>query len=316
MASLGRLLYYCIVLYMFALLVGTLHYTYFLFSDWPENCGNPAVKPNTATPRVVNGEEAIPHSWPWQVSMQASPMFPIPYMHGCGGSLIHEEWILTAAHCFIPLNKPSYWRMCLGKHHMNSSMDVPSAEACYKVDGIIRHEGFVYEQDRTDITNDIALVHLAKPVNMTEEISAICLPRPGAVVPAGTACFVTGWGDEKGGQKSNLITKLNQAALPVIDFQTCSKPAYWWDTLRPSMICAGYESPDELKSACQGDSGGPFACEAAGANTTWEVHGVVSFGPQGCIKDKKPSVFTRVSAFSDWIANNIKKFIYENGKKS
>lgn len=58
--------------------------------------------------------------------------------------------------------------MCLGKHHMNSSM-VPSAEECYKVDGIIRHEGFVYEQDRTDITNDIALVHL-----------------------------VTGWGGEKG----------------------------------------------------------------------------------------------------------------------
>lgn len=45
--------------------------------------------------------------------------------------------------------------------------------------------------------------------------------------------------------------KLNQAALPIVDFQTCSKPAYWWDTLRPSMICAGYESPDELKSACQ-----------------------------------------------------------------
>lgn len=48
-----------------------------------------------------------------------------------------------------------------------------------------------------------------------------------------------------------MAEKLNQAALPIIDFKTCSKPAYWWDTLRPSMICAGYESPDELKSACQ-----------------------------------------------------------------
>ena len=81
---------------------------------------------------------------------------------------------------------------------MNSSMDVPSAEECYKVDGIIRHKGFVYEQDRTDITNDIALVHLAKPVNMTREIGPICLPKPEAVMPAGTPCFVTGWGDEKG----------------------------------------------------------------------------------------------------------------------
>uniref|UniRef100_A0A672YVA3 Peptidase S1 domain-containing protein n=1 Tax=Sphaeramia orbicularis TaxID=375764 RepID=A0A672YVA3_9TELE len=256
-----------------------------------------------ATLKVVNGVEAVPHSWPWQVSMQASPMPPVPYMHGCGGSLIHEEWILTASSIsWDSFNPP--------EHHMNSSMDVPSAEACYKVDGIIRHEGFVYEQDRTDITNDVALVHLAEPVNMTREISPICLPKPEAVLPGGTNCFVTGWGDEK------VAEKLNQAALPIIDFQTCSKPAYWWDTLRPSMICAGYESPDELKSACQGDSGGPFACKAAGSSSTWEVHGIVSFGPQGCIRDKKPSVFTRVSAFSDWIDHNIKKFMYEKSQSS
>lgn len=62
-------------------------------------------------------------------------------------------------------------------------------------------------------------------------------------------------------------------------------------------------------SALQGDSGGPFSCMDAG---TWEVHGIVSFGPFGCIRDKKPSVFTRVSAFNDWITDNIKKFLYES----
>ncbi|KAM7394398.1 hypothetical protein PAMP_021203 [Pampus punctatissimus] len=195
---------------------------------------------------------------------------------------------------------------------LNPWDNITITEVCYKVDGIIRHEGFVYEQDRTDITNDIALVHLAKPVNMSREISPICLPKPGDVMAAGTPCFVTGWGDEKGNLFPKVSEKLNQAALPIVDFQTCSKPAYWWDTLRPSMICAGYESPDELKSACQGDSGGPFACTASGTKSIWEVHGIVSFGPQGCIKDKKPSVFTRVSAFNDWIYHNIKKFMYEN----
>uniref|UniRef100_A0AAZ3QS96 Peptidase S1 domain-containing protein n=1 Tax=Oncorhynchus tshawytscha TaxID=74940 RepID=A0AAZ3QS96_ONCTS len=248
----------------------------------PFPTASPAVPPSSATLRVVNGVEAVPHSWPWQVSI---PFNPIPYMHGCGGSLIHKQWVLTAAHFSFDLISLT-----------------PGG-----FDLIIRHKGFVYEQDKTDITNDIALVHLSSEVNMTREISPVCLPALGALMPAGKPCYVTGWGDEKGSLFPVVSKKLNQAALPIVPFATCSKPAYWWDTLRPSMICAGYESPDELKSACQVDYG-PLPSYTS---DPWEVHGIVSFGAFGCIKDKKPSVFTRVSSFNDWIDDNMKRFTYE-----
>ncbi|KAK2918846.1 hypothetical protein Q8A73_003217 [Channa argus] len=261
---------------------------------------------------MVNVEEAIPHSW--QVSMQVSSVFPIPYMHSCGGSLIHEERILTVSLIlliFFTFNlSPTVHHCAWGSTTRTPPGMFPQQRAAYKVDGIIRHEGFVCEQVRTDITNDIVLVHFGKACQYDEGGQ----PKPRAVMPAGASCFVTSWRDKKGSVLPKIAERLKQAALPITDFQTCSKPAYWWDTLRPSMISAGYESPHELKSACQGDSGGPFTFVAPGTSTTWEVHGVVSFRPLGCIKDSKPSVFSRLSAFSDWVNNNIKKCVSSVGE--
>lgn len=86
--------------------------------------------------------------------------------------------------------------MCFGKHHIDASLDGPT-EVCVPVDAIIPHKNFIYPQV-SDISNDIALVRLAKPVSMTREISPVCLPKPETLMPAGHFCYVTGWGDEKG----------------------------------------------------------------------------------------------------------------------
>lgn len=137
---------------------------------------------------------------------------------------------------------------------------------------------------------------------------------------------------------------LNQVALPVVDHDTCKRMDYWWFQVKTSMICCGYTLPDELKSVCQvkfcvkgrhdedvckdqsvslhsmsqffvwlhsvqGDSGGPLVCQDEMASP-WEVHGITSFGPIGCIMNKKPSVFTRTSAYVPWIENIIREDIY------
>lgn len=86
-----------------------------------------------------------------------------------------------------------------------------------------------------------------------------------------------------------------------MDYATCSKPGWWGSTVKTNMICAG---GDGIISSCNGDSGGPLNCQ--GANGQWQVHGIVSFGSSlGCNYYHKPSVFTRVSNYIDWINSVI-----------
>ncbi|XP_053711283.1 tolloid-like protein 1 [Synchiropus splendidus] len=276
--------------------------------DWPATCGKPAIPPAVMT-RIVNGEPATPHSWPWQVSMQVWPASrPEPtFFHTCGGTLIHKNWVLTAAHCFINYaDELQRWRMCLGKHNLTYT---EASERCLSVSAIYRHEGFKYPTVPT-VEFDIALIRLDGEVSPSNEISFACLPSEEEVLAGGKKCYATGWGDETGDSLNAKVAEaLNQVALPVVPFDTCKRMDYWWFQVKTSMICCGYTLPDELKSVCQGDSGGPLVCQDT-PTSPWEVHGITSFGPIGCIMNKKPSVFTRSSAYLPWIRNIIRRDIY------
>ncbi|KAL7877112.1 hypothetical protein SRHO_G00037550 [Serrasalmus rhombeus] len=277
--------------------------------EWPETCGRPAIPP-MVNARIVNGEAAKAHSWPWQVSMQVWPESqPTPtFTHTCGGTLIHRHWVMTAAHCFIRYaDQLQRWQMCLGKHNLTLS---EPGQQCFGVQGIYRHKGFNYPTSPT-VEFDIALVRLDGEVTPSDHVHFACLPPIEEVLPEGKACYATGWGDETGNFSAPKASEtLNQVALPVVPYDTCKRMDYWWFQVKSSMICAGYNLPDELKSVCQGDSGGPLVCQD-GPTGPWEVHGITSFGPIGCIMNKKPSVFTRTSAYLPWIENIMRKDSYD-----
>ncbi|XP_010144242.1 PREDICTED: chymotrypsin-C-like, partial [Buceros rhinoceros silvestris] len=93
-----------------------------------------------------------------------------------------------------------------------------------------------------------------------------------------------------------LADVLQQALLPVVDHEICSRRDWWGSTVRTTMVCAG---GDGVVSGCNGDSGGPLNCQRG---EVWDVNGIVSFGSGlSCNLAKKPTVFTRVSAYIAWI---------------
>ncbi|NXT23969.1 CEL2A elastase, partial [Syrrhaptes paradoxus] len=246
-------------------------------------CGNPAYPP--AVTRVVGGQDARPFSWPWQASLQYTSGGK--WYHTCGGTLIATNWVLTAAHC---ISSSRTYRVYLGKYNLRTA---EAGSIAVSPEKIIVHEKW----NSNNVANgyDIALIKLSHHVTLSDHIRLACLPRAGTVLPSNTGCYVTGWGrlQTNGASPDDL----QQGLLLVVNYATCSQLTWWGSSVKTSMICAG---GDGITSSCNGDSGGPLNCQ--GANGSWEVHGIVSFGSAlGCNYYRKPSVFTRVSAFNSWI---------------
>ncbi|XP_020652514.3 chymotrypsin-like elastase family member 1 [Pogona vitticeps] len=265
--------------------------------DWPQNCGVAYFQPSIYA-KVVAGTEARPHSWPWQVSLQVRSTSGDKFVHVCGGTLIHKRWVLTAAHCFQKgqAEDVTNWRIILGKHNLNH---LEPAQRSYQVKRIYQHEHFNYPQIN-DLEYDIALVKPVGDIMANRFIHYACLPKRDSFLHPGYSCWVTGWGGTRGGKENFTLSEvLNQANLPVIDFNTCHLKKFWGNKVQSSMLCAGYEDTAYSPAACQGDSGGPLLCQVR--RDIWEVHGVVSFGPVGCQVQNKPTVFTRTSAYIPWI---------------
>ncbi|ELU06672.1 hypothetical protein CAPTEDRAFT_18116 [Capitella teleta] len=243
-------------------------------------CGVPLVPPSINS-RIIGGSEAVAHSWPWQARVVAAGV-------ECGGSLIDTQFVITAAHCLATNTDPNSWTVILGDHDRRL---VEENQETLDVVATIIHSGY----DPSTNANDIALLKLKSPVVYTNAISPLCLPEVGDSFADGTECVVTGWGLTSS-RATSLSQVLNQVRIPLVSRARCIE--YHGDIILRSMICAGLDEGG--RDTCQGDSGGPLACKSKGR---YVLTGLTSFG-RGCAEPESPGVYTRLSSFTAWVADN------------
>ncbi|XP_050180875.1 transmembrane protease serine 6 [Myiozetetes cayanensis] len=231
--------------------------------------------------RIVGGLNSVEGEWPWQASLQ------VRGRHICGGTLIADRWVVSAAHCFQDerLASPSIWTVYLGKYFQNATSHT---EVSFKVIRLFLHP--YYEEDSHDY--DVALLQLDHPVIISPLIQPICLPAPSHFFEPGLHCWITGWGALKeGGHISNVLQKVD---VQLIQQNICSEAYHYM--ISPRMLCAGYYKGK--KDACQGDSGGPLACKEPSGR--WFLAGLVSWG-MGCAHSNHYGVYTRITQVLGWI---------------
>ncbi|XP_034376339.1 coagulation factor XI isoform X1 [Arvicanthis niloticus] len=230
-------------------------------------------------PRVVGGTASVHGEWPWQVALHTSQG------HLCGGSIIGDQWILTAAHCFSGIETPKNLRVYGG---IVNQSEINEDTAFFRVQEIIIHNQYTTAESGYDI----ALLKLESSMNYTDFQRPICLPSKGDRNVVHTDCWVTGWGYT--GSRDKVQNTLQKAKVPLVWNEEC-QTRYRRHKITNKMICAGYKEGG--KDTCKGDSGGPLACKH---NGVWHLVGITSWG-EGCGLKERPGVYTNVAKYVDWI---------------
>ncbi|BET01568.1 protease [Nesidiocoris tenuis] len=241
--------------------------------------------PPQARRRVISGSDAYLGEFPWVVAIGLDQMF------FCGGALLTDSLVLTAAHCLMARDTP-IGNLILHLGDLDLINPNETSHVLRGVSKVMFHSHF----HPFLLANDIALLRLDQPVAFSDTIQPVCLPNP-AESYVGQKASVVGWGVTAFpmGEPSPILQKLDVETLS--NFQ-CAKTIEEPVTL--GMLCA---APVNLQGTCFGDSGGPLTVETKSGRRV--LIGVVSFGVTGCaVQPAFPDLYTRVSEYLKWIDVN------------
>ena len=235
--------------------------------------------------KIVGGENALKGEIPYIVSLRSKS-----YGHFCGGSLIAQNWILTAAHCVRGGTIDEIWIGLLDQKDQAGVEKIKPAK-------LIVHEKY----NSQTLENDFALIKLSTNSSFAAiGLNNLEINIDDSIDAAPIMSMTSGWGATKESSYT-LPNMLQKVSVPLVSATACNAPEAYKGAITDAMICAGYKTGG--KDSCQGDSGGPLVTVDAetGVHT---LIGVVSWG-EGCARANKYGVYAKVSHAFEWIQTKM-----------
>jgi len=260
-----------------------------IFSQPPVNTGCTCGQAIKQTSRMIVGEkETDINEFPWMALVSSS-------RGSCGGSLISDRWVVTAAHCVQGLRGHDIY-VYLGLHDLSFP-----PKSRYMLDFVSKvHTNPSYQPQHgwKGPTNDLALLKLNRRVNFLKapHVRPICLPSSSSEDFTRAQAEVAGWGLT--GPESGKSKVLLKTALNVLPNTECLE-IFGSHGFEDSMICCRGASDTNYQGACKGDSGGPLMTRDK--NDSYVLIGAVSWGYGVCTSKNYPGVYASIPSMLDWI---------------